>query len=389
MSVVSLDQPACECRSDSRAATAAVSDRTIDRRMMRRALAVALRGRGTTAPNPMVGAVVVRDGRIVGEGFTQPYGSAHAEVEALRQAGEEARGATVYVTLEPCANVGKTPPCADALIASGVARVVFAAHDPNPAQRGGAEKLRSAGIVVESGLEEVAALDQNPAFFHRFRSDRPFITLKLARSLDGAIVDGTHRPGSLTGAAARREVHRQRADHDAIAVGVGTVITDDPSLTVRHVPLPRVRPTRVIFDRTGRVPLSSTVIQTARETPTMVVGANIPAARQAELSAAGVAVLEAGGLSAQLVELRSRGIESVYCEGGAAVADALMAEGLVDRLVIFTAPVRLGADALRPLQSGPTVRLRDAVRYRLISHRRLGHDLMAIYDLTDHVHRTR
>jgi diaminohydroxyphosphoribosylaminopyrimidine deaminase / 5-amino-6-(5-phosphoribosylamino)uracil reductase len=389
MSVVCSHRLACESPSDFHAVVAAVSESTIDRRMMRRALAVALRGRGTTAPNPMVGAVVVHNGHIIGEGCTQPYGGAHAEVEALRRAGDAARGATVYVTLEPCANVGNTPPCADALIAAGVQRVVFAAHDPNPAQRGGADKLRRAGITVESGLEEIAALDQNPAFFHRFRSDRPFITLKLARSLDGAIGDGTHRQGWLTGAAAVREVHRQRGDHDAIAVGVGTVVADNPALTIRGVPLPRIAPTRVILDRTGRIPLTSTVVRSARETPTLILGSAIPAERRTALATEGVEVLEATGLGAQLRALRSRGITSVFCEGGAVVADALMAEGLVDRLVIFTAPVRLGADALRPLQSGPTVRLEDAVRYRLISHRRLGHDLMAIYDLSAHVHRTR
>ncbi|MBC7842046.1 MAG: bifunctional diaminohydroxyphosphoribosylaminopyrimidine deaminase/5-amino-6-(5-phosphoribosylamino)uracil reductase RibD, partial [Gemmatimonadaceae bacterium] len=181
---------------------------------MRRALALALRGRGTTAPNPMVGAVVVQGGRVVGEGFTQPFGGAHAEVEALRQAGDASRHATVYVTLEPCANHGRTPPCVDALIAAGVARVVFAATDPNPTMRDGADRLRAAGIEVLSGVDAQSARDQNPAFFHRFTSDRPFVTLKLARSLDGAIADAQRRGGWLTGPAARRVVHRQRAEHD-------------------------------------------------------------------------------------------------------------------------------------------------------------------------------
>jgi len=366
-----------------------VSDRTTDRRYMRRALALALRGRGTTAPNPMVGAVVVHGGQIVGEGFTEPPGRAHAEVVALIAAGPLAAGATVYVTLEPCAGFGRTPPCVDALIAARVARVVFAAADPNPVMAGGAERLRAAGVAVVGGVELTAALDQNPAFFRGFGSDRPFVTLKLARSLDGGIADGQRRAARLTGAVARREVHRQRGDHDAVAVGVGTVIADDPQLTVRGVPQPRVAPVRVIFDRTGRVPLSSTLIRTARQTPVVLVAEEIPAQTQAALVDAGVDIRLAVGLAEQLRALRASGLTSLYCEGGAMLSDALLAEGLVDRLVIFTAPVRLGADAVRPLQAGAPVPVEEAVRHRLVSHRRLGDDLMAIYDLTDSVHRTR
>ncbi len=366
-----------------------MSDRTTDRRHMRRALALALHGRGTTAPNPMVGAVVVRDGAVVGEGFTQPPGRAHAEARALAAAGHAAHGATLYATLEPCANFGRTPPCADAIIAAGIARVVYAARDPNPAMRGGADKLRAAGIIVVPGLYEQQALDQNPAFFHQFGSDRPFVTLKLARSLDGAIADGRRVAGWLTGPAARREVHRQRGDHDAVAVGIGTVLADDPQLTVRDVRAPGRLPQRVIFDRTGRLPHGSALARTARDVPVTVVGEAIPADRQQALGALGIAVIQAAGLPAQLRALRSAGVTSLYCEGGAALADALLAEGLVDRLVIFTAPVRLGADAVRPLQSGPPVPIEQAARHRLVSHRRMGDDLMAIYDLTASVHRTR
>jgi diaminohydroxyphosphoribosylaminopyrimidine deaminase / 5-amino-6-(5-phosphoribosylamino)uracil reductase len=366
-----------------------VSDRITDRRYLRRALALALRGRGTTAPNPMVGAVVVRDGRTMGEGWTQPPGGAHAEVMALAAAGDAARGATVYVTLEPCSAHGRTPPCVDALIAAGVGRVVFAAHDPNPIMRGGATRLQAAGIEVVGGIDEQLARDQNPAFFHQFVSDRPFVTLKLARSLDGAIADGSRGPAALTGAAARREVHRQRADHDAVAVGVGTVIADDPQLTARGVARHGVPPARVVFDRSGRLPLTSRLVRTAADTPVIVVGDQVPGGAGAALRAAGVRVVEAVGLSAQLVALRQMGIASVYCEGGATLADALLAAGLVDRLVIFTAPVRLGADAVRPLQAGTPVPHEQAARHRLVSHRRLGDDLMAIYDLTTSVHRTR
>ncbi len=360
-----------------------------DRRFMRRALALALRGRGTTAPNPMVGAVVVRDARIVGEGFTQPAGGAHAEVRALAAAGELACGATVYVTLEPCNATGRTPPCVDALIAAGVARVVFAAGDPHPVMGGGAERLRAAGIEVVSGIEAVAARDQNPAFHHQFSSDRPYVTLKLARTIDGAIADSRRVTGWLTGQAARREVHRQRADHDAVAVGVGTVIADDPQLSVRGVPSPPCAPARVVFDRMARIPLSSTLVRSAAASPVLVMVEQPGDVAAEALQAAGVELIQAPGLRAQLQALHDRGIRSLYCEGGATLADALLADGLVDRLIIFTAPVRLGADAVRPLQAGAPVMLDAAARYRLVAHRRLGDDLMAIYDLTEHVHRTR
>lgn len=366
-----------------------MSDRTTDRRYMRRALALALRGRGTTAPNPMVGAVVVRDGVVVGEGFTQPPGGAHAEVQALAAAGPGARGATIYSTLEPCANKGRTPPCADAIIHAGITRVVYAASDPNPAMRGGAEKMRAAGLDVLGGLHEQDALDQNPAFFHQFVSDRPFVTLKLALSLDGAIADGRRVAGRLTGPAARREVHRQRGDHDAVAVGIGTIVADDPQLTVRDVPAPRGAPRRVVFDRTGRLPLDSALARTAALIPVTVIGERVSIERQKGFAAMGISVVQADGLAGQLRALRAVGIASLYCEGGAAIADALLAEGLVDRLVIFTAPVRLGADAVRPLQSGPPVPVELAERHRLVSHRRMGDDLMAIYDISASVHRTR
>ncbi len=366
-----------------------MSDRSTDRRYMRRALALALRGRGTTAPNPMVGAVVVRDGVVVGEGFTQPFGGPHAEVQALRAAGDRAGGATLYATLEPCSNFGKTPPCVDAILAAGISRVVYAATDPNPAMRGGAERLRAAGLEVVGSVEAQAAFDQNPAFFHRFASDRPFLTLKLALSLDGAMADARRGPSWLTGALSRREVHRQRGDHDAVAVGVGTVIADDPQLTVRGVAAPRIAPVRVVFDRHGRIPLDSRLVRTARETPVTVVTAGGDEARAALLLTAGVAVVHGASLSDQLQALRRAGIGSIYCEGGPTLADALLADGLVDRLVIFTAPVRLGADAVRPLQAGAPVLVEQAARHRLVAHRRFGDDLMAIYDLTHSVHRTR
>ena len=361
-----------------------------DRRFMRRALALALHGRGTTTPNPTVGAVVVRNGEVVGEGWTQPAGGAHAEIVALEAAGDAAAGATVYVTLEPCAGTGRTPPCVDALISHGVRRVVFAATDPNPAMTGGAHRLSAAGVEVLGGIEVRAARDQNPGFFHRFSGDRPFVTLKLARSLDGGIAAGGRAGGWLTGPAARRDVHRQRAEHDAVGVGVGTVISDDPALTVRGVePAREAPPVRVVFDRTARIPLTSTLVLSAREVPVVVLACAATPERITALRHANVTVALAPDLRGHLEALRNLGVNSLYCEGGATLADALLGEGLVDRLVIFTTPVFLGADAVRPLQAGAPMLVEQAVRHRLVSHRRMGDDLMAIYDLTSRVHRTR
>src|SRR4051812_28976138 len=206
-----------------------------DRVYMRRALDLARRGWGQTAPNPMVGAVVVRDGEVVGEGYHARFGEEHAEVAALREAGDRARGATLFVTLEPCAHHGKTPPCADAVIAAGVKRVLMAIADPNPQAAGGAERLRAAGVDVDVGMEASEARELNAAFLHAFTSNRPWLILKLATSLDGAIADGARQHGTagrwLTGEEARRDVHHMRAGVDAVAVGVGTVIADDPMLT--------------------------------------------------------------------------------------------------------------------------------------------------------------
>ncbi len=240
---------------------------------MRRALELARRGWGQTAPNPMVGAVVVRDGAIVGEGHHARYGEAHAEVAALAAAGDRARGATLYVTLEPCAHHGKTPPCAEAIVAAGVSRVVIAAADPNPRAAGGAARLRAAGLDVVVGDGAADARELNAPHFHRFsHPERPFVTLKLAVSIDGAIAAADRGTTTrLTGPESRREVHRLRAGHDGIAVGVGTVLADDPQLTVRHWDAPRVPLTRVVFDSTLRTPLDSGLVRTAREAPVVLV----------------------------------------------------------------------------------------------------------------------
>jgi diaminohydroxyphosphoribosylaminopyrimidine deaminase/5-amino-6-(5-phosphoribosylamino)uracil reductase len=346
---------------------------------MRRALALAERGWGQTAPNPMVGAVVVRDGVVVGEGWHTAYGAPHAEIEALRAAGDRARGATVYVTLEPCDHHGKTPPCTEALVAAGVRRVVAACEDPSPVARGGAARLRAAGIEVDVGVEADAARELNAPFLHALASDRPFVRLKLAMSLDGAIADETRRPGWLTGEAARREVHHLRAGSDAIAVGIGTVLADDPELTVRHAPSPRVPPVRVVFDGAARLPPSSRLARSARETPVLVVVRTPEPERAAALGRLGVTLVQGATLRDALVALRARGVRSLLVEGGAALAGSLLREALVDRLVIFRAPLVLGGGALGAFAGMPPARVEDAPRWRLLEARRLEDDELTIY----------
>jgi len=352
-----------------------------DTRYMRRALALARRGWGQTAPNPMVGAVVVRDGEIVGEGFHARYGADHAEPVALAAAGERARGATLYVTLEPCAHRGKQPPCTPRVIASGVARVVIATLDPNPLAAGGTELLRAAGIDVTLGVEESEARELNAPFFHRFASDRPWVTLKLATSIDGAISDASRSRGWLTGKESRREVHRQRAGADAIAVGIGTVLADDPLLTVRGARRPRVAPARVVFDREARLPLDSKLMRSIGEAPVVVVTDGSAAGREAALRSAGAGVIVATGTGASLRALKERGIDSVYVEGGAGLAGSLLEGGMVDRLIIFRAPVILGANALGAFDRAPSFSLERAPRLRMVRERRFGEDDMTIYAL--------
>lgn len=347
---------------------------------MDEALALARRGWGQTSPNPMVGAVIYNDDVCVGEGYHARFGEAHAEAMALAEAGDRARGATLYVTLEPCAHHGKTPPCVDAIIAGGITRVVVATRDPNPVATGGVEKLEKAGLGVEAGVREREARELNAPFFNSVHSDRPWVMLKLALSLDGAIAGRGRAGGWLTGEESRQKVQRMRAGSDAIAVGIQTAILDDPHLTARTDPPPRVPPLRVVFDRSGRMSPESVLARTAREAPTILVTSRT-ARLSGELERRGVEQLAAGDIHDALVKLRSRGVMSLMVEGGARLAASFLGGGFVDRLVIFRAPVILGEGALGAFSGIASQEAESAPRLTLIETRALGDDVMSVYSI--------
>ena len=349
---------------------------------MTRALDLALRGWGRVAPNPLVGAVIVAGDRVVGEGFHAEFGGPHAEVVALAQAGAAARGATAYVSLEPCAHHGKTPPCSDALIRAGVARVVAAVRDPDPAAKGGLDALRAAGIATDTGVcaEQAAALNA-PFLFSRIRAERPFVALKLATSIDGGIADGAGRSQWISGAAARDWVHWLRAGFDAIGVGGTTALKDDPQLTARGAVVPRVPPVRVVFDRRAMLNDSAGLVRTARAVPTWVVASpEAPAANVSVLEQNGVRVFRSTSLAHGLRELRTVGIHALLCEGGGALGAKLLAEGLVDRLYWVQAPVWLGAGAVPAFPGVPDHALAAAPRWIAVERKALGPDTLLVLD---------
>ena len=350
---------------------------------MARALELAWRGWGRVAPNPMVGAVVLRDGAVIGEGWHAEFGGRHAEPIALDMAGEGARGATLVVTLEPCAHHGKQPPCTERVLAAGVARVTAALADPNPAARGGATRLRTEGIEVELGLLGAAATAQNASFVHAQRdATRPFVALKLATSLDARIADREGRSRWISGPEARDWAQWLRAGFDALAVGGATARADDPSLTVRGTLQPRRPPLRVVFTRRAELPDTLVLARTAGETPTTVFAANAAADAAAGLRAAGVEVHDGMDLHAALAALRTRGVESLLVEGGGRLAGALLDAGLVDRLYWVQSPVWLGEAGVPAVAGHAGLPLADAPRWRVVERRALGEDTLLVVDRT-------
>jgi diaminohydroxyphosphoribosylaminopyrimidine deaminase/5-amino-6-(5-phosphoribosylamino)uracil reductase len=326
-----------------------------DVQFMAVALRLAERGLGQVWPNPAVGCVVVRGDHVVGRGWTQPGGRPHAEFEALKRAGGQALGATAYVTLEPCAHYGQTPPCTMALLHAGIRRAVVAAGDPDPRVDGrGIEQLRQAGVEVAVGLAQAEAERLNAGFFMRVRAGRPLITLKLASSLDGRIATRTGASRWITGEEARQRAHHLRATHDAIMVGSGTAVADDPELTCRLPGLERRSPVRIILDGRLRLPPNGRLVRTAREVPTWVLTrANADPRRRAALDRCGIEILTISpgsdghiDLASALCALGARGLTRVLVEGGSALAAALLRARLVDRLVWFQAPLLIGGDGL-------------------------------------------
>jgi diaminohydroxyphosphoribosylaminopyrimidine deaminase/5-amino-6-(5-phosphoribosylamino)uracil reductase len=324
-----------------------------DAHFMRKAVLLAERGRGTTSPNPMVGALVVdRDGVIVGRGAHRMAGGPHAEVIALEDAGPRARGATLYCTLEPCAHTGRTGPCAPLVAGAGIARAVIAMEDPNPLVNGGGLRhLREHGIDVTVGVERERAAEQNAAFLTNVRHGRPFVILKAAVSADGKLSAAPGRRTNLTGAVANRRIHRQRAEVDALAVGSGTILTDDPLLTPRGAF--RNRPlVRVIFDRRLRTPPTARVLTTLDAGPVIVISTKVTCADNpaavAALTAAGARVLDIGdlGLADAVPRLRPYGVSSIVLEGGAVMHQAALEAGVVDAVHLYIAPALLGPQAL-------------------------------------------
>jgi len=362
--------------------------RSDDIRYMRRALALAERGRGRTSPNPVVGAVVVRDGKVVGEGWHRALGEAHAETVALAAAGARARGATMFVTLEPCAHTGRTPPCVDALIAARIRRCVVAVRDPHRIVDGrGLRRLRAAGMQVEVGTCADEARESLGGYWLVHTRGLPRVTLKLAASLDGRVapVNGFATRGAgrwLTGATARRSVHHMRAHSDAVVIGAGTAKADDPRLTARGVRAAR-QPLRVVCDTRLSLPLTLKLFRTPLAHGTVVAcGPRASRAAEARLVARGVTVwrLPAPGGAVSPVALLRRlaraGRYEVLLEGGAALASSWLAAGVVDRLALFTAPAVLG-DAALPW--APVLRVPR--HGTLLEHRRVGEDLWTLVRL--------
>ena len=362
-----------------------------DRRFMQLALTLGRRGQGRTWPNPAVGAVVVNDGIIVGRGWTQPGGRPHAEPVALAQAGEAARGATLYVTLEPCSHLGKSPPCADAVIAAGIKRVVSAIEDPNPEVAGqGHARLRAAGITVDIGPGAAEAARDHAGHFRRVRDHRPHVMLKLAVSRDDKIAAAGRKQVAITGEVAKARMHLLRAQSDAILVGIGTVLADDPLLTCRLPGMEARSPVRVVLDRALRIQGNSRLVGSARATPLWVMTSNLAEAPAAAiLGAAGAQVIRLEtraspqpglDLPAVLRALAEKGITRLLVEGGARVASSFVSAGLVDEFWLLRGPDDVGGDGVAALEGLPLTSLTQSPGFRIRASENLDKDVLTIYE---------
>lgn len=357
-----------------------------DSRFMDLAFTLGRRGLGNTWPNPAVGAVIVKEGIIVARGWTQPGGRPHAEVEALRRAKKDAQGATLYVTLEPCSHQGKSPPCADAIIRAGIVRVVSALEDPNPEVAGkGHEKLRARGIVVDVGLGADEARRAHAGHIARMTKQRPHVMLKMAISADGKVGLAGRKPAALSGEAARDRVFQLRGRSDAILVGVGTVLSDNPHLTCRLPGMEEQSPVRIVLDAQLRVPLSTAVVATVRETPTWVFASRKASTIAEEiLQQRGCKVFRAEekdgrlDLDHVLKTLAGEGIGRLMVEGGPTVAAALVEAGLVDEAVLVRSEKTIGEDGIAPLEGMPLDALTNGLHAR--GSETLGPDTIETYE---------
>ncbi len=362
-----------------------MADSADDIRWMRSALSLSKRGLGRVWPNPSVGCIIVKHGVVLGRGVTAAGGRPHAEAAALAQAGAVAYGATVYVTLEPCAIPGRDQSCADKLVAAGVARVVAAVVDPNPQVNGqGLAKLRGAGIATDCGVLEDEARQANEGFFLRITKSRPMLTLKLATSLDGKIATESGESRWITGPEARRHVHFMRANHDAILTGIGTALADDPTLNVRDIGL-SANPVRVVLDAKLALHLSSKLVQTAGQQPLWILhGPLLDATNLTALKNAGANLFECPldqdgrlNLHGAMKILAEQGLTRVLCESGAKLAAALIRNDLVDRLALFTAGIAIGADGLSALGLLGLGNLAAFPKFRLIETHKIGPDTLS------------
>jgi diaminohydroxyphosphoribosylaminopyrimidine deaminase/5-amino-6-(5-phosphoribosylamino)uracil reductase len=363
-----------------------------DERLMALALALGRRALGNAWPNPAVGAVLVRDENgepiVVGRGWTQPGGRPHAEAEAIRRAGAAARGATLYVTLEPCSHHGKTPPCADAIIAAGITRVVSALEDPNPEVAGkGHARLRAHGIKVDIGVGTAEAARAHAGHISRIRSRRPHITLKLAVSSDDKAALAGRRPAAITGQSARDRVHLMRAQNDAIMVGIGTVLCDDPQLTCRLPGMASRSPVRVVLDTQLRLPLASALVTTAQAVPTWVVaGPDASTEAQQALQNHGLKVFRVGAhrpqldLAAVMTLLAQQGITRLMVEGGPILAAALVAENLLDAAVLLRSRRPIGGEGIDALEGMPLNALTQSPHLRARAIESLGEDIAQTFE---------